>query len=779
VDRSTAGRGLRARLQQVKAVLPAGDALDDADFARRHRAISALLWLHVLAVPLYGLVRDQDPRHVLAESALVAALAMGAGLRTASRTTRAVVATLGLVTSSAVLTHFSGGLIELHFHFFVVVAVVALYQSWVPFLAALAFVVIHHGLGGQMAGQAVFNHRSAMGDAWRWALVHGGFILAESAACLVAWRLNELALRSERAATEAMQRAHDDLAAAQAMAGIGSWDWDLTTDEVWWSAELYRIVGRDPATFEPTVGSFLDHVVDEDRPLLESMTRATRDGTPLDVEVRLQRCDGTRRVVHLRSVQGVAGGAGSPHVLGTCQDVTDRKALEAELQHLAFHDDLTGLANRALFLDRLEHGLAMSRRSGTPIALIYLDLDDFKTVNDSLGHVAGDRLLRLVAGRLQAAVRDADTVARLGGDEFALLLEATDADGAARVAGKVLELLIDPVEVGGTIVLPRASLGIAVAGPGEAAGDVLRHADIAMYAAKRHGKHGYRLFDEGMQASLTSRMQLEQELRAAIAEEQLVLHYQPLVDLATEEVTGVEALVRWDHPQRGMLPPSEFIAVAEETGMVRELGAWVLHRAAADLVRLQRATGRPLSVSVNVAAPQLDGTFVAIVRAALAAARLAPEHLVLEITETCLVRDDATIVPQLATLRRLGVRIAIDDFGTGYSSLAYLRTLPIDHLKIDRAFIRDVTAGPEGSALAHSIIKLGTTFNLHVVAEGIETPEQAAVLRRLGCHSGQGYLYRRPSDLESLQAVLGPGGSSSMTQTRPTRRSASTAGRSG
>ena len=742
-----------SRLHALRSWLPAGDAISATEWARRHRVINALVWIHALIVPVYGILQDQAPWHAIAEAGVIVALALGAGSRRLSSTVRSVLATLGLVVASAVLTHISGGLIEMHFHFFVVVAVISLYQSWVPFLVALGFVVAHHGIGGQIAPGSVYNHPSAVSDAWRWALIHGGFILAESAACLVAWRLNEVALHNERHARAATEKANTDLAAAQAMSRIGSWEWNIVTGEVVWSDELYRLMGEDPTTFTPTIHSFLEHVHPDDLERVTALVAAAVDGAQLDFECRIARADGQIRVIHGRSDIATPEIA-AERAIGTCQDITERKALEAEVEHRAFHDALTQLPNRALFLDRLDHGLALSKRTDAPLSLLYIDLDDFKTVNDNLGHDSGDDLLVLVARRLQGAVRSADTVSRLGGDEFAVLLEDTTAEGAAKVAAKLLDALIDPVDLHGSPVLTRASIGVAMAAPDDEPGDVLRHADIAMYAAKRNGKHSFRIFTDGMQSSLTARMELEAQLATAIEQEQLVVHYQPLVDLQTNEVDGVEALVRWDHPTRGLLPPSEFIGVAEETGLIVALGAWVLRRAAIDVRRLEEATGRPLYVSVNVAAPQLRTDLVTTVTEALAAAGLAADRLLLEITETCLVRQEDAVVPKLAKLRELGVRIAIDDFGTGYSSLSYLRQLPIDHLKIDRSFVRDITDGPEGSALAHSIIKLGSTFGLRIVGEGIENAAQADVLRRLGCHTGQGYLYYRPTDLESLLSSL-------------------------
>ena len=723
----------------------------------RHRAITVLLWLHVAGVASYGLIRGHDGTHVLVETGLVAALAIGATQRRLSRATRSVMATLGLVTASAVLTHFSGGLIEMHFHFFVVVAVISLYQSWLPFLVALSFVVIHHGVGGQLAAAAVYNHPSAVSDAWRWALIHGGFILGESAACLVAWRLNEIALESERDARRETEKAHNDLAAAQALSRVGSWEWDEANSTMWWSDEMFRLVGRQPGEFVPGPSSFLDHFPEAERErvtlLIEDALRRTGG---IDLECVIVRADGTDAIIHARGEVATSPDGSGTRLLGTCHDITERKALEAEVEHRALHDALTGLPNRALFLDRLEHALSVGRRVDTPLTLLYLDLDDFKTVNDNLGHGIGDDLLAIVGERLVAAVRSSDTVARLGGDEFAVLLEDTTLEAAAVVADKLLATLQEPAEIGGSRLLVRASIGIATAGAKDDSGDLLRHADIAMYAAKRQGKHGHRVFNEQMHSSLTARMRLEADLAEAIALQQLVLHYQPLVDLETGLVEGVEALVRWDHPTRGLLPPSEFIPVAEEIGLIGALGNWVLRRATRDVRKIHVAMGRPLYVSVNVAAPQLQTDFVETVTIALADAELPAEHLLLEITETCLMTQTDAVVEQLGLLREMGVRVAIDDFGTGYSSLAYLRSLPIDHLKIDRSFIRNITEGPEESALAHSIIKLGSVFGLRIVGEGVEQPEQAALLRELGCDIGQGYHFLRPTDLASLIAAIGP-----------------------
>ncbi|TAL24572.1 MAG: diguanylate cyclase, partial [Frankiales bacterium] len=601
-------------VHSLRAWLPSGIALSRADWSRRHRAITMLGWAHVVLLPFYGFAQGHGAQHVLLECGVVATLAAGAGLRALGTTARSLMATLALVSASAMLVHFSDGVIESHFHFFVVVAVISLYQSWIPFLTALGFVVVHHGVAGQIAPGTVYNHPSAVEHAWLWALVHGVFILAESAACLVAWRLNEIALEGERSARDEMAGALRELANAQALAGVGSWEWDLATDVVTWSDQLYALCGRRRGEFAPSVASFVDHVVAEDRDRVrEILDQAVAADGSLEFECAIERADGVVRILHVLGERSDDGACAS-RLMGTCQDITERTTLQREIEHRTFHDSLTDLPNRAMFLDRLDHALAVSGRTGSRISLLYLDVDDFKTINDNLGHSAGDEVLIALARRLQTVVRDSDTLARLGGDEFVLLLEGTTADAAALVAEKVLQQLHEPLDLASGRRVARVSIGIAVAEDDDLPGDLLRRADIAMYAAKRQGTHGYRVFSDGMHSSMTARMELESELAEAIEQDQLVVHYQPLVDLVSGAIDGVEALVRWDHPLRGMLPPSEFIPVAEEAGLISVLGEWVLRRAASDVRELQRTLHSELYLSVNVAPSQLDSELVSTVQ---------------------------------------------------------------------------------------------------------------------------------------------------------------------
>ena len=423
----------------------------------------------------------------------------------------------------------------------------------------------------------------------------------------------------------------------------------------------------------------------------------------------------------------------------------ERDALAAQLEHQAFHDSLTDLANRALFNDRVRHALARSRRERGGLAVLFVDLDDFKVVNDSLGHGAGDRLLREVAARLRSCLREHDTVGRLGGDEFAILAEDTDLATARRLAERVLVTLGAPFPLVGGQVTIRASIGIAVdENHALDATQLLRNADIAMDAAKSRGKGAYAVFQSSMLRSVRDRHDVQAALAGAIERRELVVHYQPIVDLHNGRVAGAEALVRWPRPDRGLVPPAEFIPLAEETGLVVELDRFVLRQACRQMAGWTAQAG-PLLLHVNLSAHHLLRSDLAgNVAAALDDAGLAPECLALEITESVLMHDLEVAIVRLQELKRLGVHLAIDDFGTGYSSLAYLRQMPIDAVKIDKSFVDGVAGGPEESAVARAIIALAGTLHLDTVAEGVEEAEQATALAELGCHLAQGYHFSRP-----------------------------------
>lgn len=428
----------------------------------------------------------------------------------------------------------------------------------------------------------------------------------------------------------------------------------------------------------------------------------------------------------------------------------------AELRYQAFHDTLTGLPNRALIVDRAEHALALARRGHGEIAAMYLDLDGFKDINDSAGHPVGDELLRLVATRLTSVLRESDTVGRFGGDEFVILIDADEVTRPELVARRLLDVLDEPFFVQAdtsSALSVSASIGIAT-GLRENAMELLRDADIALYAAKAGGRNRFAFFEQGMHAAVEDRLALETDLRAAVGSDQLFLEYQPTFDLANGGLVGVEALIRWQHPSRGVIPPADFIPIAEETGLILPIGHWVLETACAQAARWHR-DGYPIELSVNVSARQLDDPQLEQqVLETLRANRLDPRYLTLEITESLLMRDAKTVVARLERLKDIGVRIAIDDFGTGYSSLAYLEQFPVDALKLDRSFIAGIANSSEARAVIHSLVQLGKTLQLAIVAEGIEDANQLAQLRDEDCDRGQGFLLARPLSPAALQPIL-------------------------
>ena len=446
-------------------------------------------------------------------------------------------------------------------------------------------------------------------------------------------------------------------------------------------------------------------------------------------------------------------------VLNT-RDVSERRQLEDQLSHQAFHDNLTALANRALFKDRVDHALLRTKRHTPSVAVLFLDLDGFKEVNDSLGHAAGDRLLIQVGQRLVSCVRPSDTVARFGGDEFAVLIEdASDDPELDTVAERILEELSQPFFVNDRELHVRGSMGIARMDPDvDGVDQLLRNADLAMYRAKAASQGGFERYDPGMHTELVQRVQLEADLRRALETGELFLHYQPTFDLASGQITGAEALCRWNHPTRGLVPPTEFIPLAEASGLIRPLGAWVLREACKQAAAWQRANPRrdkPLTLSVNLSGKQLQHTqVIEDVAQALRDSGLPAKSLVLEMTESVLMDDSETVLDILRQLKQLGARLAIDDFGTGYSSLSYLHRFPVDILKIDRSFVERLSRTSDNAELARTVVRLGQSLQLQTVAEGVEDSAQFLTLRRMGCNIGQGYYFGRPMETQDMERLL-------------------------
>ncbi|MDP8911365.1 MAG: EAL domain-containing protein [Actinomycetota bacterium] len=624
-------RRLTAAARRIVHLVPRGRALPDDVWARRHRGVIVLLWLHAVGITVFGAARGFGLLHTILEGTVIAAAAILAGQINFKRSVRSGIASVGLVTSSAVLVHLSGGYIEFHFHFFVMVIVMALYQDWVPFLLAIGYVVAHHGIVGVLDPTGVYNHEDAIAHPWRWAAIHGVFVVAASCATLMAWRLNE---------------------------------------------------------------------------------------------------------------------------------------------HQSLHDPLTRLGNRVLLRDRVEHALTRRERYGGTIAVLFLDLDGFKSVNDTLGHTGGDNLLAAVAERLLGCVRSIDTVARLGGDEFGILLEdVVDPGEAGKVAERVLEALAAPFAVDTSRVATGASIGIAFSGDGVTVDDLIRNADVAMYETKRSGRGNYVIFEPAMHATVVSRLELETELAHAIGRNELVLHYQPIVNLGTGAITGVEALVRWMHPRRGLLSPAAFIPVAEESGLIVPIGRWVLREACRQTKSWQDSYATPdLTVSVNLSPKQLNQpTLIEETALAIADTELDARCLVLEITESAAIGDIDATIATLNALKQLGVRLAIDDFGTGYSSLNYLRRFPVDILKIDRSFAQEIDGSADALALAEAIVGLGAALRLQTLAEGIEESEHRDRFCAMNCELGQGFYFAKPLERDAVDELLASRGVAAANGTRSPR----------
>jgi diguanylate cyclase (GGDEF)-like protein/PAS domain S-box-containing protein len=490
----------------------------------------------------------------------------------------------------------------------------------------------------------------------------------------------------------------------------------------------------------------------------EDEQRVIRSGKPMPAKIERETFpDRPDRWVSTVKLPLRDDGGNTIGTWGISRDVTAQVEAEKALAYQSLHDALTGLPNRVLLIDRAERMLARARRHRSPIAALYVDLDGFKEINDNFGHAAGDELLRALAERLTSTIRDADSAGRLGGDEFVLLLESLEPDaGPELVAERICEVIAQPFEleaVDGRSVSVTASIGIAV-GQGASADELLRDADFALYEAKAAGKNRWALFEHGMHLAAQSRLALEMDLKRALAGDQFFLLYQPTFDLQTQRITGVEALIRWRHPLRGILAPDSFIPIAEASGMIVPIGQWVLETACRQAAEW-RDRGRPLAVSVNVSARQLDRDgLVAGLGDALAASGLDPAMLTLEITETALMRDVDAAAARLRELKAVGVRVAIDDFGTGYSSLGYLRQFPVDALKIDRSFIAGIAASQQSKALIHTLVQLGKTLGLDTLGEGIEEDAQLRQLQAEQCDYGQGFLFARPLDVHAIEQLL-------------------------
>ena len=585
-------------------------------------------------------------------------------------------------------------------------------------------------------------------------------------------------LRASSAIHE-LQQNQRRLSNAQRIGDMGDWEWEPRHDRVAPSEQAWRIFGHadtpatpaTPATTGLTMASFFATVhADDAERLYQACQRAVANGEGFSIDHRITLPGGELRHVHqqVEVIERQAGGA-ALRLAGAVHDITGRKDAEEQIRQLAYYDPLTGLPNRLLFVEQLGKALAQAARHGRSVAIMFVDLDNFKRVNDTLGHKAGDELLRLASGRLAAVLRDSDSVARphndtgahsiarLGGDEFIVLLtDVQRNDDAAMVAQRLVDTLGEPVTVQGTEVFVGGSVGVAMyPDDGQDIDTLLMNADTAMYRAKAAGRGGFQLYDRSMNARALDRLRMETRLRRALERDEFVLHYQPRVNVMTGEIVGAEALIRWQHPERGLVPPAEFIPLSEDAGLVIPIGEWAIRTVCAQTAAWTAEGLSCVPVAVNLASTHLrERGLPALVARALQAHGVPAGCLEIEVTESILLAEPELSVKIAQELAAMGVQISIDDFGTGYSSLGYLKKLPIAALKIDRSFVRDLSVDPDDEAIVTAIIALAHSLKLKVVAEGVETPAQLAFLQAMGCDEYQGFLTSRAVEPAEFRLLL-------------------------
>jgi diguanylate cyclase (GGDEF)-like protein/PAS domain S-box-containing protein len=545
---------------------------------------------------------------------------------------------------------------------------------------------------------------------------------------------------------------------AQNVGQFGSWEWDLLNDRLIWSDEVFRFFGLDRDKYVPTQSNFLKMISPEySAQVIEGLKRAISGGERFSQEFAVITADKSQRIIHLQSKVYNDEHDHPTRMIGTIQDVTERKRAERELEYLSNYDVLTGLPNRKLFMDRFEHALGVANRMNYKLALIFIDLDHFKKVNDTLGHHVGDEMLKVVAHRIQSVLRQADTVARLGGDEFVIILEnLEDMDAAAVVAEKIIKEITCPLVVEGFELFPGASLGISIyPDDSDSIAELLKYSDMAMYSAKESGRNSFQYYSPELNTLAQRHLAIEKNLRHALGNNEFYLVYQPQICAKTNQIVGVEALLRWGQNGNNFLSPVEFIPLLEESGLIQEVGDWVI-RTAVNQVKAWQCEGLPkLRMSINISSKQFTRPdFLRSVQVCVSEADISPGELNFEITETALMDNVQHAINVMMGLKELGIDLSIDDFGKGYSSLGYLKKFPISTLKIDKSFISDLGMGMNGEAIIEAIIAMSKALGLKTIAEGVETVAQRDYLNKRGCDEVQGFLYSKPVTANDISQLF-------------------------
>jgi diguanylate cyclase (GGDEF)-like protein/PAS domain S-box-containing protein len=756
---SGAGSGLARASASLKNSLPRGRTLPAEAWEARHRAMLLILWVHVAVLPVFSMLRGFSVEASIGSVAPIALAGVAGMLRAPGRRARSIAVVFGLLTSSAVLVHAWNGQIEAHFHFFVMIAVLALYEDWLPFGIAIGYVVLEHGAMGAIAPRSVYSHG---GNPWAWAAIHGFFVLGATAASVVTWRLNEdmrerldSANRDVAETSKRFRQAFEsDVSGMAVISPEGRY--------IQVNRALSKITGYTEQELLGSDFSSVTHPDDLAKSIEQGRSLLSGEVDSVEAERRYVHRDGREVWVQL-GVSAVRDADGAVlYLIAQMHDITARRQFQEELSHRALHDVLTGLPNRALFLDRLGHALVRARGHSSQIVVLFLDLDHFKLANDGLGHPAGDAVLVEAARRLSTAARADDTVARFGGDEFAILCEDAGEDEARLVAERILAAFASPFVHEGQGFQQGVSIGMRVSGRTPATPELmLRDADLALYTAKERGGARAETFDPAVHTGAIDRIAIEQELQLALGRDEFCLHYQPQVDLESGRIVAVEALLRWWHPQRGLVPPDDFIYAAERSGLIVPIGAWVMRTACSQIASWRNAgiVQPGVRVAVNVSARQLSRPELPeTVASALASAGLEPGALCLEITESAVIEDPAVALANVDALKRQGVFIALDDFGVGFSSLSHIRSLPpVDTIKIDKSFIAGLGRSDSDGAVITAVMGIARSLGLSTVAEGIETADQLLRLRLLGCSVGQGFHFSRPLPPALIEGLLAEG----------------------